>query len=223
MGLQLSPVIAGGGSGSGGSGDVVGPASSTDNAIARFDGTTGLLLQNSGVLIDDSNNITIPGTASVAGLDISLAGSAANPSLTINSTNSGFYAHATDGVALSAAGSQIWRVTSSNGLLMSRRFQIAKTANTASATSFSIGTAGNVVPVTGSTTISRISSTNWTDGSSITLILPSSITVEHLSASGSGAQVNLAGAIDLTTTAVTYLHLLLDGGVWIEMYRRVMP
>jgi hypothetical protein len=41
-----------------GSGDVVGPASSTDNAIARFDSTTGKLLQNSSATIDDSGNIT---------------------------------------------------------------------------------------------------------------------------------------------------------------------
>jgi hypothetical protein len=30
-----------------GTGDVSGPASSTDNAIARFDGTTGKLIQDS--------------------------------------------------------------------------------------------------------------------------------------------------------------------------------
>ena len=42
----------GGGSG-GGTGDVVGPASSTDNAIARFDGATGKLIQNSGVTVAD--------------------------------------------------------------------------------------------------------------------------------------------------------------------------
>lgn len=42
----------------GGSGDVVGPASSTDNAIVRFDGITGKLLQDSAVLIDDTNNVT---------------------------------------------------------------------------------------------------------------------------------------------------------------------
>lgn len=41
-----------------GSGDVVGPAGATDNAVARFDSTTGKLIQNSGVIIDDSNNIT---------------------------------------------------------------------------------------------------------------------------------------------------------------------
>ena len=39
-------------------GDVVGPASSTDNAIARFDTTTGKLLQNSVVTIDDTGAAT---------------------------------------------------------------------------------------------------------------------------------------------------------------------
>ena len=41
-----------------GVGIVKGPASSTDNAVARFDSTTGELVQNSAVIIDDSNNIT---------------------------------------------------------------------------------------------------------------------------------------------------------------------
>ena len=41
-----------------GSGDVVGPASAVDNAIVRFDGTTGKLVQNSGATVDDSNNIS---------------------------------------------------------------------------------------------------------------------------------------------------------------------
>jgi hypothetical protein len=39
-------------------GNVDGPASSTDNAIARFNGTAGDTLQDSGILIDDSNNMT---------------------------------------------------------------------------------------------------------------------------------------------------------------------
>ena len=37
-------------------GDVVGPASATDNAVARFDTTTGKLIQNSVTLIDDTGN-----------------------------------------------------------------------------------------------------------------------------------------------------------------------
>jgi len=39
-------------------GNVYGPASSTDNAIARYDGTTGKFIQNSSVTIDDSNNVS---------------------------------------------------------------------------------------------------------------------------------------------------------------------
>lgn len=50
----------GGGGGGGGAGDVVGPGSSTDNAVVRFDGTTGKIIQNSVVTIDDSGNTTIP-------------------------------------------------------------------------------------------------------------------------------------------------------------------
>lgn len=42
-------------------GDVAGPASSTDNAIARFDGTTGRLLQNSVLTVDDSGFISLSG------------------------------------------------------------------------------------------------------------------------------------------------------------------
>jgi hypothetical protein len=39
-------------------GDVVGPASATDNAIARFDTTTGKLLQNSVVTVGDTGAVT---------------------------------------------------------------------------------------------------------------------------------------------------------------------
>ena len=49
--------------------------SSTDNAIPRFHETTGYLLQDSGVLIDDSNNITIPGTVTVGTSTITLSSS----------------------------------------------------------------------------------------------------------------------------------------------------
>jgi len=44
----------------GGAGDVVGPAGATDHAIARYDGVTGLLIQNSpGVTIDDFDNLVV--------------------------------------------------------------------------------------------------------------------------------------------------------------------
>lgn len=47
------------GSGLGGTGDVQGPASSTDNALARFDGTTGKIIQNSSATLDDSGNLKV--------------------------------------------------------------------------------------------------------------------------------------------------------------------
>lgn len=44
--------------GGGGSGDVVGPAGATDNAIARFDSTTGKLLQNSVIIATDAGALS---------------------------------------------------------------------------------------------------------------------------------------------------------------------
>lgn len=54
--LKVSATLASG------TGDVVGPASATDNAVARFDSTTGKLLQNSVVIIGDTGNVTGLGT-----------------------------------------------------------------------------------------------------------------------------------------------------------------
>jgi hypothetical protein len=55
---------------SAGSGDVVGPASATDNAIARFDTTTGKLLQNTASTIDNSGILSTAG-ALLSGLTAS--------------------------------------------------------------------------------------------------------------------------------------------------------
>jgi hypothetical protein len=41
-----------------GTGDVVGPVGATDNAVVRYNGATGLLIQDSGIIVDDSDNIT---------------------------------------------------------------------------------------------------------------------------------------------------------------------
>jgi len=55
-------------SGGGGSGDVVGPASATDNALVRFDSTTGKLIQNSVVTVaDTTGNMSGVGTLSMNG------------------------------------------------------------------------------------------------------------------------------------------------------------
>lgn len=63
-------------------GDVSGPVSSTDNAIARFNGTSGDSIQNSGIIIDDTNNIT--GAASLTTVN---QGGIALSELTSNGTD----------------------------------------------------------------------------------------------------------------------------------------
>jgi hypothetical protein len=63
-----------------GTGDFVGPSSATDNAIVRFDSTTGKLGQNSTVIVDDTGNISPTvndaaglGTATLSWADLFLA------------------------------------------------------------------------------------------------------------------------------------------------------
>lgn len=74
-----------------GGGDVVGPASSTDNAIARFDGVTGVLLQDTAaVTLSDAGAFTLPDNvrqtfnpgANAAGLNVGAA--AADPDTLVN-------------------------------------------------------------------------------------------------------------------------------------------
>lgn len=80
-----------GGGGGGGGGDVVGAASSTDNAVARFDSTTGKLLQNSSVVINDVTTVAKP-TLNPAPVSISttqfIDSRGTKPGLFLNAFNS---------------------------------------------------------------------------------------------------------------------------------------
>lgn len=89
-----------------GSGDVVGPASSTDNAIARYDSTTGKLLQNSALTVSDvaasvvtlattaGNGLTVDVTEPTATTGASVAGKA-----TLMSAGNAVASTDTDGAA----------------------------------------------------------------------------------------------------------------------------
>ncbi len=79
-----------------GLGDVTGPASSTDNAIARFNGTSGKVIQNSSILIDDTGNLQIRGGDELRFYDVG------------NSNYVGFEAPA-------LTGDQIWVLPSADG------------------------------------------------------------------------------------------------------------
>ena len=73
-----------------GGGDVTGAASSTDNAIVRFDGTSGTVIQNSTVTIGDTGAIasTIANTSNVVGLTLVQNDTTNNPKL-VSLTNAG--------------------------------------------------------------------------------------------------------------------------------------
>jgi hypothetical protein len=66
-------------------GDVVGPASATDNALARFDTTTGELIQNSVAILDDSGVLTgLTGLTSSG--TVTLSGGTASTALALNAS-----------------------------------------------------------------------------------------------------------------------------------------
>lgn len=67
---------------------VTGPASATDNAIARFDGTTGKLIQNSAITISDTGHIN------------AIAATLGTVALNFGQTASGFYSSGTHEVAV---------------------------------------------------------------------------------------------------------------------------
>ncbi len=74
-------------------GDVVGPASATDNAVVRFDSTTGKLIQDSGVSISDANLLT---TTALTVNDNTILGSSNTDTVTFNARVSSEFTPATD-------------------------------------------------------------------------------------------------------------------------------
>ena len=56
-----------------GGGDVTGPSSATDNAITRFDSTSGKMIQNSGATIDDTGKMTVVGTTALISFEAGTA------------------------------------------------------------------------------------------------------------------------------------------------------
>jgi hypothetical protein len=91
-------------------GDVIGPASSTDNAITRFDSTTGKLIQNSLVTVADDGAITAPQVGSM--IPFYYANQAAFPSA---STSHGALAHShADGAMYFAHGGAWYRLLDAN-------------------------------------------------------------------------------------------------------------
>jgi hypothetical protein len=97
------------GGGGGGTGDVVGPSSSTDNAIARFDLATGKLIQNSSAILSDAGDIdTLSVTVDYAQLDVAATPTAAVGRLTWNATEGSAQLGLQGGNVQAAIGQQLY-------------------------------------------------------------------------------------------------------------------
>ena len=87
-------------------------------------------------------------------------------------------------------------------------------AAVASATALPVPT-GRVFHVTGTTTVTSITSTNYQSGAVITMIFDASLTFTH------GNNIILAGAADFSATANDTLTMVYDGTNWYEVCRSV--
>lgn len=92
---------------------MTGPGSSTDNAVVTFDGTGGDTLQETGITIDDSNNLS--GAASLTGTVVrGGSGSAASPSISFSTdTDTGLYRSSADTLGIAVSGSEAVTIDSS--------------------------------------------------------------------------------------------------------------
>ena len=180
---------------------VAGPSSSTDNAVVRFDGTTGKIVQNSAVTIADTtgditggayNKVTITAPATSATLTIANGKTlTANNSLTLagtDSTTMTFPATNTTLAGLSVAQTFTADQTITGNLTMNAqgdlRFADADSSNwvafqapatVASNVTWTLpsadGTSGQVLQTNGSGTLSFTTPTGITTGKSIAMAL----------------------------------------------------
>lgn len=144
---------------SSGSGDVVGPATATDNALTRFDTTTGKLIQSSGVSLSDNNEFSNVNRISlnlggvVSGLATTFEGSIIkgnnpDPGLELNLVNQG-------NVGLAVASDGIIRLTGT-------QYQQVGSLTTDALGRVSISTGGGGVVTSSAQTLRRYQFPNGT-------------------------------------------------------------
>ena len=122
-----------------GGGSFSGPGSSTDNAVVRFNGTGGNTGQNSGVIIDDSNNVTGAANVTLSGeLDaatgdfsgiIDVAGAATLASLVCTAGGTFGGGYGSTGATISTAGvGQFNGNLTTDGLLAAATMTLSSTS-----------------------------------------------------------------------------------------------
>ncbi len=144
--------------GGGGGGDVSGPGSSTDNAIVRWDGITGALIQNSVAILSDTGDIT------ANSIDLTVPVSVADGGTNISSYTTGdiLYASGVGTLSKLAIGSASDVLTVSGGL---PSWQPAAAGGVTSVS----GTANRITSTGGATPVIDISA-SYVGQSSITTL-----------------------------------------------------
>ena len=109
---------------------ITGPSTATDNAVVRFDTTDGTIVQNSGVTIDDSNNMTGVVALTTTGVVTVPAGTNTAPAITTaGDTNTGIYFPTADTIAFTEGGVESGRFTSTGALQLNNNLSFSGTGN----------------------------------------------------------------------------------------------
>lgn len=113
-------------------------------------------------------------------------------------------------------GGKVLRMDQSTGkVIATYRFEQSKqNANVTAANDITLAADGNVVNITGTTTINRILTTDWQAGSSVTLLLPASGVVAHNGAATGGGYARIllnTGANFTAGAAGGIVYLTYDG------------
>lgn len=133
--------------------NVTGPASATDTAVVVYDGTTGKLVKNTGVTIDGSNNVIIPGDLTVNGTTTSVNSAnleVTDQNITVNNTGNDASAEgagltvertSTDGsIAFDSGLTSLWKIG-----LVGSEVEITTVSGSQTLTNKSINAASNTI------------------------------------------------------------------------------
>ncbi len=183
--------------GVGGVGNVSGPGSSTDNAIARFDLATGKIIKNSGVIIDNSNNITGINSIDTISTSATALGFAGAGTITSTGTSALTLDSGTTGVVNIATG------TSGKTINIATDNTNADTINIGSALD-SVAVLGTST-ITGATTVngSGSAATNIGTGTSTGTITIGRVTGTDLALNDANWNVTGAGAANFVSFGAT--------------------
>ena len=191
--------VWGGSGGGGGAGDIVGPASSTDNAIALFDGATGKLLKNSLVIVSTA--------AIVTGItDLSINNGASATPLRLKNTNSG--SGSTDGLLATLEtnlDAQFWLYENANMIFATNNIARLTIASTG-------GVTAAVSVTTPSINLSATSNQLVLQSAGVTGTLTWSPASTNKTITLPNTTGTVALTSDLTNSKITSFGITIDGG-----------